>query len=292
MNTNFAVKKNVSSLQVLKTLQILMEGNYTMAELVHKLNLCEKDSIFNNSVVSKYINTCRYCGLNIPKIHNKYIVASVPFGMNLTSRELDLLSMLQNTVKNTMPQKQNKIIDNFITKLTKYSNKHIARIDKDTPNITLELFSKAIAEKRVIVFLFRTKTTMECIPLGIAESKTKTFFNVIYKGKEKLVKIERVSGIEITDKKFGGQFEQNNSVIFKIKGKLMKRYTLKEDEQIMSHDLPDSFTISSYEHESRENLYSRLLRYDSLCEVVQPSSARNDMKQIIDKMLENYGVTD
>lgn len=291
MTTNFAVKKNISSLQVLKTLQILMEDNYTMAELVNKLNLGEKESIFNNSVVSKYINTCRYCGINIPKIHNRYILASVPFGMDLTSRELDLLSMLQNTVKNTMSHKQNIIIDKFITKLTKYSNKHIARIDKEAPKFSFELFSKAVMEKRIIIFMFRTGASMECIPLGIAESKTKTFFNVIYKGKEKLIRCERVAGIKITDKKFENGFEQDKSVVFKIKGKLMKRYTLKEDEQIISHDLPDNFVISSSENENRDALFSRLLRYDNLCEIIQPISAREDMKQIIDKMLENYGVT-
>ena len=64
------VKKNQSSMQVLKTLLVLLEGNYTMQELVEKLNEKEKESVFNSSVVSKYINTCRHCGIEIIKVDN------------------------------------------------------------------------------------------------------------------------------------------------------------------------------------------------------------------------------
>ena len=66
-----SLKKNLSSMQVLKTLQVLLEGNFTMQELIKKLNQKEETPVFNNSVISKYINTCRFCGIDIPKIHNK-----------------------------------------------------------------------------------------------------------------------------------------------------------------------------------------------------------------------------
>ena len=57
-----SLKKNLSSMQVLKTLQVLLEGNFTMQELIKKLNQNEETPVFNNSVISKYINTCRFCG--------------------------------------------------------------------------------------------------------------------------------------------------------------------------------------------------------------------------------------
>ena len=62
---HIAIKRNISSMQVLKTLQKLLEGDYTMSELIEILNENEPDVVFNNSVVSKYINTCRYCGIEI-----------------------------------------------------------------------------------------------------------------------------------------------------------------------------------------------------------------------------------
>ena len=42
MATKEAVKKNMSGMQVLKTLQLLLEDNYTMSELIERLNKKEK----------------------------------------------------------------------------------------------------------------------------------------------------------------------------------------------------------------------------------------------------------
>ena len=50
-------KINLSSLQVLKTFGILLQDNYAMNELVKILNKDEVFPVFNNSIVSKYINT-------------------------------------------------------------------------------------------------------------------------------------------------------------------------------------------------------------------------------------------
>ena len=72
--TKDSLKKNMSSMQVMKTLQVLLQGNFTMQELIKRLNANENTPVFNNSVISKYINTCRYCGIDIPKIHNKYFI--------------------------------------------------------------------------------------------------------------------------------------------------------------------------------------------------------------------------
>ena len=92
----------------------------------------KKNLFFNNSVVSKYINTCRFCGLDIPKIHNKYFVASLPFGIDLSARELDLIEELQNAVKNTMSSKADGAFNDFLEKLSKYSNKKIIRVEQKT----------------------------------------------------------------------------------------------------------------------------------------------------------------
>ena len=128
-------KKNISSMQVLKTLQVLLQGNYTMQELVSILNENENEPLFNNSVISKYINTCRYCGIDIPKIHNKYFVASMPFGLELDVKDTDLLERLQNIIRQEMSKKNNKIFDGFIEKINRFSNKKISRVEKATYQI-------------------------------------------------------------------------------------------------------------------------------------------------------------
>jgi len=287
MSSSQAVKKNISSIQVMKTLQALLEDNYTMTELITKLNQNETSDVFNHSVVSKYINTCRYLGINIPKIHNKYFVASMPFGMDLTGKDLELLEKLQLASKESLSVKHGKIFDSFLAKLSKYSNKQIARIEEKTSHIIFELFDKAIVDKRKVRLMFRAKAVLDCIPLGIVENKGKTYFNILNsKDKEKLILVDRICGIEVLDERFVKNYS-GQVVVYQLKGDLSKRYDLRDNEQLVVRE-DNSITVSN-KGENKEILFSRLLRYDSSCEILHPKHYREEMKNLLDEMLKNYG---
>lgn len=288
MSANEIVKRNISGMQVIKTLQLLMEDNYTMIELTEKLNEKEKTPVFNHSVVSKYINTCRYLGIDIPKIHNKYFVAKVPFGLDMSGRDIELIEHLLNTANSKLPHKQSKFFNNFIDKLNKYSNKDVARVENKTVDLTYELFNKAIQEKRRIVLMFRAKALMECIPVEIVEHKGKTAFKVIHENKERFISVERISGLEILGRRFTPEEHQGQTVIFKLTGELAQRYSLREHEEEIAQSLPDYITISNH-GENKEELLSRLLRYDRNCEIISPKSYRDDIKSMLNSMLANYG---
>ena len=287
MAKKLSQKKNLSSMQVIKTLQVLLEGNFTMSELIEKLNQNEEEPVFNNSVISKYINTCRFCGIEIPKIHNKYFVTSMPFGLELTNIDINLLESMQNLVKNEMTKKYNKLFNSFIEKLNRYSNKKIARVEKATYQLTSELFENAVADRRKIQLLFKNRVIMECIPIKITEVKGKTYFNVFYKNRERMIDSARVSGLEVMKQKFLQNFN-DESVIFLIRDDLASRYDLRENEQYTKTDRIGWKAISN-RGENKEVLLSRLLRYDDKCEIISPKTYRDEMKQILDGALSNYG---
>lgn len=287
MSANQAVKRNISSMQVLKTLQVLLQDNYTMAELIKELNKNESEPLFNNSVISKYINTCRFCGIDIPKIHNRYFVASLPFGLDLTSREEDLLRKLADIARERFSKKQRRIFEKLIEKIGKYSNKRIMRVEKATYSLTYKMFNDAIDENRKIRLMYKIGETLECIPLGIVQHKGRTFFNVLSENKEKLICEERISGIEVTSQKYVA----NNSVanvVFILRGELAKRYEARENEIVTEN--PDKSLRVVNSGENKDILLSRLLRYDACCEIIAPDSYRVEMKKILDDTLKNYGV--
>ncbi len=281
-----SLKKNISSMQVIKTLQMLLQGNFTMNELIEKLNAEESEPIFNNSVISKYINTCRICGIDIPKIHNKYFVASMPFGLELTINDINLLENFQNVVRGEMTSRYNKIFDNFLDKLNRFSNKKIARVEKDSHQASTELFERAVYEKRKIKLMFKNRIELVCIPVKIIDGKTRTLFHVNCNGKDRMIGTERVSGIEVLSEKFVKNHDEK-SVLFILKGTLAQRYKLRENEHIVNPYDGESMTVSN---ENKHILFSRLLRYDKYCEVVTPKPYREEMCQLIDDMLSNYGV--
>ena len=288
MAASEVVKRNTSGMQVIKTLQILLENDFSMIELIEKLNENEKEPIFNNSVISKYINTCRFCGFDIPKIHNRYFLAKLPFGLNLTANDFKLLDMLQDFANKKLNGKSNKLFNSFITRLNKYSNKDIIRVEKNTFNLTCETFDKAVQEKRKIRLMFKAQALLECIPLAITEQRGKLCFKILHDNKERYISMERVSGLQILGKIYiPPEEELGETVIFKIKGELIPRYTMREYETEISRKLPDEITISNT-GEDKDELLARLLRYDKLCEIVSPQSYRNELKAMLNKMLENY----
>ena len=280
-------KINMSSVQVIKTLQLLMQGSYTMQELVEKLNENEKGHVFNNSVVSKYINTCRYCGIEIHKIQNKYIVASIPFGLEITEEEVELLQEIQKIVKSEMTNKSYNVFEGLIEKLYKYSNKKIVTVSENEFKQSFELFEQAINIKRKVKLLFKNKKELECIPVRIVETNEKTYFEVFNK-RIRGIDIKRLSGVQMLNEKFVYFNHGEQTSTYTIKGALAARYELRENESLIKIH-PDGSKTISIRGEYPESLISRLLRYDDKCELNTPKTYREEIKQTIEETLKNYG---
>ena len=281
-------KKNLSSIQVLKTLQVLLQGDYNMQELIKILNENESGRPFNNSVISKYINTCRYCGIDIPKIQNRYYVSSMPFGLKLDDTETELLSKLHSLVENTMTKRSFKSIDNFVDKLNRYSDKKIAKIEKSSYDFSSEIFENAISRRKRVILMFKNRQELNCTPIKIVDTEDKKFFKV-YDKRERMIDVSRLSGIRATNESFLPAFYPEQTVIFKLKGNLAKRYEARYNETVNLNPLDESITVSNLD-ENKDDLISRLLRYDDKCEVLHPKALRGEMKQIIQNTLNNYGV--
>ena len=280
-------KKNASSIQVIKTLKILMQGDYSMSELIDILNNNEPYPVFNNSVISKYINTCRFCGFDILKIHNKYYVAKIPFGLDLTEIDIDIIKSLCVYVQDEMSLNSVSLVNSFFDKIRRFSNKEIERVNKDKLELSIELFERAVLKQRKVKLLFKSREILECIPLYVSEEGGKTFFNVFCKN-NRSIDSSRLAGVQITGQRYIEPFNGDQVVIFKLKGALAKRYEARVNESV-EVNADGSITVTN-KNENKEMLFSRLLRYDDKCEIIRPIGYREDMKALINDMLNNYGV--
>lgn len=288
MATNLSAKKNQTSLQVLKTLKVLLEGDYTMSEIVDKLNERENVPVFNSSVVRKYINTCRVCGISIPKIQNKYCVSQIFFGLQLNESDLFVLRKMIDIARNKF---SNNIYEKFrkvVTKISKYSNREIGCLDICKKEKNVLLFEEAIESERKIQLLLLDKTLCECTPLEIIQHRRRTFFNILTENGEKLVCSDKVILINVLQDRTISKKEEV-TVLFKLRGGLAKRYTPREHETVEIDKEPDTILVAN-KGENKEILFARLLRYDSCCEIISPKSYRNEMKELLKNMLSNYGV--
>ena len=137
--------------------------------------------------------------------------------------------------------------------------------------------------------MLKAKTTLECIPIAIVEKKDNLYFKVLYEDREKCISLDRVVGLQILGKVFVPSDEElGETVVFKIKGNLVPRYTLRDNEQEVLNNYPEEITISNT-GEDKDKLLSRLLRYDTCCEIVRPQHYRDELKLMLNNMLANYG---
>ena len=93
----------------------------------------------------------------------------------------------------------------------------------------------------------------------------------------------------MTGQMYVDPFDKGAQVVtFKLTGNLAKRYEARPNESVELS--PDGSLIVTNKNENKELLFSRLLRYDDKCEIIRPVAYREEMKELIDKMLQNYGV--
>lgn len=212
----------------------------------------------------------------------------MPFGLELTGSDINLLEILQNVIRQEMTLKSNRLFDAFIDKLNRFSNKKIARVEKETYQVPAEFFDLAIREKRKIRLMCKNGNCTDGIPLEIIEDKGKTFFHIITDdNKDKMYDVSNVSGIEVLRERYIQNYN-GQVVVFELKGALAQKYNLRENERLIKKFDGESITVSNH-GENKDILLARLMRYDDKCEILNPKSYRDDMTRIIEEALKNYG---
>ena len=73
--------------------------------------------------------------------------------------------------------------------------------------------------------------------------------------------------------------------IFELYGKLAKTYAIKDDERLVEFG-KDRIVIANSEN-SKEKLFRRLLRYDSLCKILFPKEDVEQFRNLVQKALDN-----
>ena len=110
----------------------------------------------------------------------------------------------------------------------------------------------------------------------------------MYNKRVRSIDVSRLSGVELLTQQYTEPYYGNQVVVFKLSGALAKRYEARANEKV-SLNGDGTITVTN-KNENKELLFSRLLRYDDKCEIIQPKAYRDEMKDIINQMLKNYGV--
>lgn len=283
-------KVSISSMRVLQMLQLLFEKSYTMNELMDAMSELTGEAC-TNFLISKYINTCRFCGIDIQKINGKYTLLKIPFGYLFSEDELVLLNRIADYCSSMRASKTVRNINSVITKINQHSDKYYAKVTIPEDDKRVIAFEEAIARNNKVELIYLEgdeEKNLVCEPYDITYDDEGLCF-IVYDDKDSLrIPFMNVLDIKVTKLKNFQKFS-HASVTFVLKNVLAKRYTLRPEEKIIDEFDPVTGGMSVLNvTEDKQTLLSRLMKYAELCEVRYPIVYRKEMLNIIDKTLENY----
>lgn len=281
-----STKINAASLKVLYTLQLLFDRNLTMNELIHLYELYHNE-YNSNFVMSKYINTCRYCGIDIKKIDGKYTILNFPIGVNFSQTELSLFIEMKNCCEKIKLEHLTENMQNILQKINRRIDKPIAPISISKLNDNkIKTFEKACIVSQKIKLFFNDDTSLQCEPVDILASENKIKFSVFDGTESKEFSPDDIKAVKILPQKSQTKFIPT-TVLFELKGKLAKKYQIRDHEQVLRINRNGDFVITN-RFEDKITLLHRLMRYGENCKIISPKSYVKEMKELIDKTIANY----
>jgi len=287
MSKNITGKINNASYSVMCTMLSLFEKNLTMPELIDSLNRMFPGVIFNNFVASKYINTCKACGFDIQKIDGKYCFMNYPIGEKFTDHEAALACELEEYSEDLNQSKINKDVKTFFEKLHLVKYKASNGLKSSKNRRVLRLYEKARNAKCNIKIFYEDGHQEDCSPKDVYVSDGgKIFFRTSNQTGLQEVNPDKIIDIKITEQT-DYESEPYEEVVFELRGKLAKRYQLRENEQILKVKKNGNIVVTN-KYEDKTHLLRRLMRYDSSCRLMKPNSYVDELRTMIKEALENY----
>ena len=308
---NNKLKINNGCLNIFKLLILLYnnEAEYSKVIEIFKNDL-EHDENYDDKklnnllqvILNKYINALKVFGIKVHKKKNQFILDSSIYSLDYTLQDLKALSIILSASE--------KLQDEDISKdMADLKFNLLLRMDNSAKNILNNFennndfsffytdFKDQINKCKYyakegssldIVYLNRNKE-INCI----CEAKDvlydfKTAYFRVYDTKKNEnvdIPLPAILSIKFLPNRIKA-FINTKTVVYKLKGRLAHTYKLKPNEKL-DNKKDNEITIINKD-EPLDKLFSRLMRYSDLCEIITPISLRREMLSLLDNTLALY----
>ncbi len=284
--------------KVIKILKLLVEKPSSIDEILERL---EEDGIFTNKeTVSKYFTTLRYAGCDIQKIRNKFYI-KYPV-VHLDDTELETLAHFDIICKNLNSKENYGEFLKFLSKLFSLTNKNneykkmrsTITFDEDfnTGKIgkrygeKIETISKFIQDtpQKIKIICAEKEFTITPLKFHYFKDSICLLGYDIKNNVNKNFPLDKISDIK------GMPTAASSSdfgliTTFKISGRLKNAYTVREGEIISEYE---DYIMVSNKKEDKDELFKRLLRYGTFCEILYPKSDREKFKNLLENLIAKF----
>ncbi len=279
---------NKSSIRILK---LLLNKSLTREEIIKILEI-KPVTFFKN--ISLLIDA----GFHLEKQERKYKIASFSNIAQYSHLNLDMMAHILTLASNLLSKNKVKILLHIMRKLLflgdekswEYFYEKLDFFNEiDCSNKyeeLLELF-ETYKENKMQIFVTTDDLIEYCLePVEyFLRGKSLIFlFNNCYCEKRIELDAEKIKKIVPANKRIKHDVTRN-STIFELTGRLAKTYLLK-GEEILKESKNNRMVVINYDTD-KKNLFKRLLRYQSLCEIILSAEDRKEFKKLIEKSLDN-----
>ena len=286
------------------------EADYNAVYNIFKTDIIEDGKVYDEKklnnliqvVINKDINALKVFGIKIRKEKHKDKLESSLYSVEYSTNDLKALSLIAGASKN-LPDANiagniEKLKANLFLRMCN-SNKNTFNFlstQKDFSFFYTDLKDQILQCKNYcndnvildITYLKRNKDIhTKCKPKEITYDVKTAYLNVydIVKKENIEIALPNILSINVLPNR-SSNYESTTTVVFKLKGRLAKIYKLKDGEKLQ--DKKDGEIIISNSGEPLDKLFSRLMRYADLCEIITPKFIRNDMINLINDTLRLY----
>ena len=287
-----------ASLRVFKTLIALMDGAYSIQEILMKFWKEAEDDAqsYTNETILKYINTLKVYGVKLNREKDKYSILNCPASVELDSNDL---RGFYSVLKYSLPDNDSQIeVANLMSQLekwfSKFTNERMAQISFSKEKVGTinnsehDMLKKYIKDKLLLKLETKQGETFICKPIEVVYGEQNVYFRIYIPSKLKKYDIDQndIKCIEQLST-LASESEQCTGVTFRLIGRLAKSYQLRNGEKVVKVE-EDGRIISLNCEESENILLKRLMRYGELCEIVAPADVRELMQKQINDMIVQY----
>lgn len=305
INKNDSSKKfNDGCVKIFKFLNLLYEDKAYYKDVVDIFQSGD-NSVNINVTLNKYLNTFKVFGLNVKKIKNKFQLLNTPFSVKFNNDDCKMICMLEKLAQELPKSKTSINLSDFIDNIKRNFDEDTSAVYKsisenDNTDYSfyysslkkqIELCEKYCSEEfnlNVTYLKHNEKISVFCRPVQVFYNSKNVYLRVnrIQDSQYEDIFVADIICIEQlpTQKK---SVEATNLVMYKLKGRLAKAYTLKENE-ILTETCQDGSIVIMNKNEPLNTLLNRLMRYDFDCEILRPVYVKEMMKEQINNTLGLY----
>ena len=289
-----------SGYRILYVLFLLINNNLSQKEINEKLSQNpDIEQSFTKETLLKIINTLKVSDVKINKKTNKYIVSKLPWQFDLDSKHINTLFSLLFFVASFEQKELVENYNDFLANLFRFvPDDKLLNIGSETLKYknTNKYFKYALRIKKLEQF--RQNACRVKIILNDGHDYFFDTYSLEYSSRDVLLtgyslkhhenktfNLDEIKSIKQLPQKSSGVFFPA-SVTFKIKGRLAKSYTLRENEKLLTFEKDELVILNK--GEDKNKLFRRLLKYKDLCEIVATDAIRSDFKEMLEGVLQNY----